>query len=49
MAAATISPAGKEGLIKAAEGIALVALDLLQYPEKLEKVKNEYEESIKNA
>lgn len=44
MAAATISKAGKEGLVKAASGIALVALDLITKPETLEKVKKEFKE-----
>ncbi|WP_041140357.1 M20 family metallopeptidase [Beduini massiliensis] len=42
MAAATISPEGKNGLIKAAEGIALTALELLEKPELLQKVKDEF-------
>ncbi|MFQ9923838.1 MAG: M20 family metallopeptidase [Beduini sp.] len=42
MAAATISPEGKNGLIKAAEGIALTALELLEKPELLQKAKDEF-------
>ena len=45
MAAATISPEGKAGLIKAAEGIALVAFDLITKPELLEKAKQEFEKA----
>ena len=45
MAAATISPEGKVGLIKAAEGIALVAFDLITKPELLEKAKQEFEKA----
>lgn len=45
MAAATISPEGKVGLIKAAEGIALVACDLITKPELLEKAKQEFEKA----
>lgn len=46
MAAATISPAGKAGLIKAAQGIALVALQLLEEPETLALVQQEQAETI---
>lgn len=42
MAAATISQEGKNGLIKAAEGIALTALELLEKPELLQKAKDEF-------
>ena len=42
MAAATISLEGKNGLIKAAEGIALTALELLEKPELLQKAKDEF-------
>lgn len=45
MACATISEAGKEGLIKASSGIALVAYDLITKPELLEKVKQEFKEA----
>lgn len=45
MAAATISNEGQNGLIKAAAGIALVALELLEKPEMLEKAKAEFEAS----
>jgi len=47
MAAATLTEQGKNGLIKAAEGLALMALDLLEHPETLEAVKLEHEENIK--
>lgn len=46
MAAATISPEGKNGLIKAVEGIALTALELLEKPELLQKAKDEFNTSI---
>ena len=39
MAAATISEDGKAGLVTAATAIALLALDLIVKPEKLEKAK----------
>ena len=42
MADATISEEGKQGLIKGASGIALVALDLITKPETLKKVKEEF-------
>lgn len=42
MAAATISDDGKNGLIKGASGIALVALDLITKPETLAQAKEEF-------
>ena len=42
MADATISEEGKQGLIKGACGIALVALDLITKPDTLNKVKEEF-------
>ena len=42
MAAATISEMGKNGLVKAAQGIAFVACDLICEPEKLQLVKDEF-------
>ncbi len=48
MADATISEAGKAGLIKAAQGIALTALELLEKPALLEEVKAEQAETLKN-
>ena len=44
MAAATISEDGKAGLVTAATAIALIGLDLITEPEKLEKVKKEFKE-----
>lgn len=41
MADATITDAGQDGLIKGAQGIALVALELLENPELLAEVKAE--------
>ena len=46
MADATISPAGKAGLIKAAQGIALVALQLLEEPETFAEVQKEQNETL---
>ena len=46
LADATISEAGEEGLVNAATGIALVALELLENPELLEEVKAEQEETL---
>jgi amidohydrolase len=46
MADATISEAGEAGLIKAAQGIALVALELLETPELLDEIKAEQEETL---
>ncbi|MBD3948408.1 amidohydrolase [Tuanshanicoccus lijuaniae] len=46
MAAATLSDAGKLGLIKAAQGIALTALQLIQEPETLTQVKAEQNETL---
>lgn len=48
MADATLSPAGKEGLIKGAQGIALTALELLEAPELLAEVQAEQAETLKN-
>lgn len=42
MAQATISEAGKNGLIKAAQGLSLTILDLLTNPELLAEVKEEF-------
>ena len=44
MAAATISEDGKAGLVIAATAIALIGLDLITEPEKLEKAKKEFKE-----
>ena len=44
MAAATISEDGKAGLVTAATAIALIGLDLIIEPEKLEKAKKEFKE-----
>lgn len=46
MAAATISEDGKNGLIKASQAIALVALELLENPDKLKQVKEEFNQSV---
>lgn len=46
MAAATISPDGKNGLIKAAQGLSLTILELLENPEKLAEIKAEFDETI---
>lgn len=46
MAAATISEMGKTGLVKAAQGIAFVACDLICEPEKLQIVKDEFAKAI---
>lgn len=46
MADATITDAGKTGLIKGAQGIALVALELLERPELLVEVKEEQEKTL---
>ena len=46
MASATLTPLGKTGLYYAATGIALVALDLLENPEKLAAVKKEFDDTI---
>ncbi|MGX7196782.1 M20 family metallopeptidase [Enterococcus olivae] len=48
MAAATISPAGKNGLIKAAQGLSLAILELLENPETLAEIKAEFEETMMN-
>ena len=48
MADATITEAGRDGLIKGAQGIALVALDLLENPELLEQVKIDQEVALAN-
>lgn len=49
MAAATISPDGKKGLISAAKGLALTILELLENPELLAAVKAEHQETIRKA
>lgn len=46
LADATISKEGEKGLVNAATGIALVALDLLEHPELLEEVKKEQAETL---
>lgn len=46
LADATISPAGQEGLLKGAQGIALVALDLLKKPELLAEVQAEQAKTL---
>ena len=46
MANATISPDGKNGLIKAAQGLSLTILELLENPEKLAAIKQEFDETI---
>lgn len=46
MAAATLTDAGKQGLIKGAQGIALTALELLENPELLAAVQAEQEETL---
>ena len=46
VAEATISPAGREGLVKGAQGIALTALELLENPELLAEIKEEQEETL---
>lgn len=45
MAAATISPQGREGLIKAAEALALSGLELIENKELLQKAKDEFEKN----
>lgn len=46
VADATISEAGKNGLIKGAQGIALTALELLENPELLAEVQAEQEKTL---
>jgi len=46
MANATISKAGEAGLINAAQGIALTALEVLENPRLLEKIKAEQAENL---
>lgn len=46
MAAATLTDAGKQGLINGAQGIALTALELLEKPEVLAAVKAEQEKTL---
>ena len=46
MANATISPDGKNGLIKAAQGLGLTILELLEKPEKLVAIKQEFDTTI---
>lgn len=48
MANATISPEGTQGLITAAQAIALLGLQLIQEPETLAKVKAEQEKALAN-
>ncbi len=48
MAAATISPEGKQGLINAAQGLSLTIMELLDKPELLVEVKAEFTETINN-
>lgn len=48
MAQATISQEGKNGLIKASQGLALTILELLEKPNVLEEVKKEFQETIAN-
>src|SRR5699024_399007 len=48
MADATITLAGKEGLVNGATGIAFSALELLLKPELLEEVQKEQEETLAN-
>lgn len=48
VAEATISPAGQDGLIKGAQGIALTALELLEHPELLTEIKEEQEKTLNN-
>lgn len=48
MANATITDAGKNGLVKGAQGIALTALQLLKQPELLAEIKAEQEETLAN-
>ena len=48
MAAATISEDGKNGLIKASQALALVALELLENPDKLKQVKEEFNNAHKS-
>lgn len=46
MAAATLSPEGQSGLIKAAQGLSLTILELLEHPEVLAEVKAEFDETM---
>ena len=46
MAAATISPAGQHGLIKAAQGLSLTILELLEHPDTLAEVKAEFAQTL---
>lgn len=46
MAKATISESGKQGLIQASQALSLTALELIKNKELLDKVKNEFQESI---
>lgn len=45
MAAATLTPLGKQAMIQAASGIALTALELLENPDRLAEVKQEFSET----
>ena len=46
MADATISPEGREGLLKAAASLASLGATLISEPETLKKVKAEFNESM---
>lgn len=47
MAAATISEQGRKALINGAYALASIAVDVIQNPEALEKIKQEFKESVK--
>ena len=46
MAAATISPEGREGLLNGAAALASLGAELIVNPEKLAKVKAEFAQSM---
>ena len=46
MASATISPAGREGLLNGATALACLGAELIAQPEKLARVKAEFQESM---
>ncbi len=48
MASATISEDGKQGLINASKAISYLACDLITQPEKLQKVKDEFQAYLLN-
>lgn len=48
MADATLSPQGRQGLIKAAQGMALLGLQLIEEPATLAAVKAEHETNLNN-